>query len=512
MNWRPLGDAALVCKTERAASLARHLRINAPTNCLDVVSSYDQLAVFFEPEDGAALSEWLKKEPLSETSNPPPRQHRVPVHYEPELIAPLAEKLGLTVAKIISLHHSASYRVAAVGFSPGFPYLTGLAKELVLPRKKNPERLPAGSVAIAADQAGIYPTASLGGWHSLGRTNFPLFDGSSAALEPGDEVTFYPVTFHPSAEPDHSDSIAKDPVLEILAPGPVTTVQDLGRPSFRHLGVTAGGAADPEAAASVNLLVGNPPDAPVLEFCLLGPSVRFLKDACIAFLGLTDSRAGSPQHLRAGDTLNLVGRSTSSYGYLAIAGGFHVPKILGSAATDVRAKLGRVLKKSDRLDAGPPSPPPSFSPSQHVLWPHSPHSKSFLNLRILPGLQEKLFPDLYDLTFIKSAHFDRTGARINGPDLHLRELHELRSQPVAPGAIQVPPSGQPIVLTAECQTIGGYSVIAHVISADLPSFARALPGTVINFQKVTLAEARSAHADRLQEFALLKTGLDLLQP
>ncbi len=511
MKWLPLGDAALVCETGRAASLARRLRENSPPGCLDVVSSYDQLAIFFEPEDGGTILDWLKKEPLSETADPPRREYRIPVCYDPEFIEPIAEQLGLSVEEVISLHHSARYRVAAVGFSPGFPYLTGLPKQLALPRRATPVKLPAGSVAIAAEQAGIYPTDSLGGWHSLGRTDVALFDGTEAALEPGDEVIFYPAEIS-LPEPRTDTTLAvEDPALEILTPGNITTVQDLGRAGHRHLGVTAGGVANPEAAAATNLLVGNSASAPLLEFCLQGPSVRFLKDACIAIHGMADSRVGSPQFVHAGDTLNLVGRPTSSYGYLAIAGGFKAREFLGSASTDVRAGLGRVLKKGDLLDRGTPTTPSPLLSNQRVYWPHP---KSYLEIRVLPGLQEDWFSSLaefYEELFEKSAHFDRTGARLDGPSLSLHEKRELRSQPIAPGAIQVPPSGQPIVLTAECQTIGGYPVIAHVISADLATFSRALPGTVINFKKVTLAEARAAHLDRQQELALLKTGLELLK-
>jgi antagonist of KipI len=246
--------------------------------------------------------------------------------------------------------------------------------------------------------------------------------------------------------------------------------------------------------------------------------VTFLRDVTVAFVGIDHPRAGSPQRYRAGETLRFRGRAISSYGYLAVSGGFDVPEILGSASTDVRAGLGgRVLRVGDSLGQGKAVVHPVFESGQRVLWPVQPMKERLLTLRVLPGLQEEWFDEdsresLRMGSFLKSAQFDRTGARLEGPSLVLEEVHELTSQPVVPGTIQVPPSGEPIVLTAECQTIGGYPVIAHIIGADLPAFIRALPGTWIRFHKVTLEEALEADRMRKRELAFLKTGLQLLQP
>jgi len=512
MDWKPLGDAAFMSESAGAGALAKRMRREAPAACLDIVSSYDQVAVYFQPEDHAEICRWLESELPPETEKVAVRRHRIPVFYDEELLEALTRKLDLTSEEIISLHCSACYKVAAVGFSPGFPYLTGLPERLHLPRRSSPVKLPAGSVAIAADQAGIYPTRSLGGWHSLGRTSFSLFDGIEAALEPGDEVTFYAIEEEPVVQENEGGFLVKDPAVEVLSPGPASSIQDGGRAGFRHLGVTAGGAVDVEAAAAANLLVGNPAAAPLLEFGLVGPSLKFLREVCVSYQGLAGPRPGAPQTIPKGGTLNLDGRPLASYGYLAIAGGFHTRRILGSASVDVRAGLGRVLRRGDLLDSEAPFSIPNFADGQSVRWPRG---GGYLTLRVLPGWQEDWFSEsvleeFYEEAFEKSSHFDRTGARLSGCGLNVSEVRELRSQPTAPGAIQVPPSGEAIVLTAECQTIGGYPVIAHLITADLPSFTRALPGTILRFQKVTLEEARQAYDERGKELSFLKTGLSLL--
>jgi len=524
MTWLPLGDGALLAQVEGAARLARKLREEAIPECLDVVSSYHHLAVYFSPADYDVVRAWLAETgPSIEEGVANSRTHHVLVKYDREIIQPLADALELSVDEVISLHQSARYTVAAMGFSPGFPYLEGLPKELFVPRRDLPVRIPAGTVAIAGEQAGIYPTDSFGGWHALGTTRFSLFDAERfpySPLEPGDEIVFE-AEDSPLREANLSedDSIpAGHPVLEIISSATGTTVQDLGRPGFRHLGVTSGGAADWESAMVANLLLGNEVGAPLIEFCLQVPEVTFLRDVTMAFVGIDHPGAGSPQRYRAGETLQFRGRPTSSYGYLAIAGGFDVPEILGSASTDVRAGLGgRVLRVGDSLGQGKAVSQPILGPGQRVLWPGQPTKERLLTLRVLLGLQEEWFDEdsresLTAGSFLKSAQFDRTGARLEGPSLMLEEARELTSQPVVPGTIQVPPSGEPIVLTAECQTIGGYPVIAHIISADLPAFTRALPGTQIRFQKVTLEEALEADRLRKRELAFLKTGLQLLLP
>jgi biotin-dependent carboxylase-like uncharacterized protein len=426
----------------------------------------------------------------------------------------------LHIHEIVRLHSAASYTVAAVGFSPGFPYLTGLPERLHLPRRATPQRVPAGSVAIAGKQAGIYPFDSQGGWHVLGRTDLELFDPSRAEpalLQPGDRLKFVP-TDHLSSNKRIPDDESADAGCEVLEPGVLTTVQDSGRPGFQKIGVSPGGVADPVAARVANLLVGNPENAALLECCVSGPVLHFLQDVRVAWIGWADARGGRPIDLTAGAVLDLRGRMAVVVCYLAIAGGIDVPEILGSRATDLRAGFGgwqgRKLRAGDRLPLGKPQPGPQPG-AWRVGWPRAEMMDGTLELRFLRGMQATWFTDDALAAFRKSIYqlspfSDRMGARLDGPLPARAHAGEMVSQPVVAGSVQVPPDGRPIVLLAERQTIGGYPQIGHVISADVPKLARALPGRRLRFREVSLEEARAAWLDARHEAALLQAGLELI--
>lgn len=510
VRWRPLGDSALITICDDPAEFARQLRVQKPEVCCDVVSSYHHLAVYFQPTDCAEIKHWLAHFSFKNHEHPP-RVHRIPVWYHPKWLADLAAQLKRSPAEVLALHSSTTFKVAALGFSPGFPYLTGLPDELHLPRKATPARLPAGTVAIAAQQAGIYPNDSFGGWHPLGLTDVPLFDPRQephTLLEPGDQVSFEALDEKPSP-PTYSKSPSQSgaAVATVEAAGPATSIQSPGRAGYRHLGVTPGGSSDPEMVAALNLLLGNPRHAASLEFALEAPVLRFLQPCQIAFLGPHHPRSGRVIKLKKNELLDL--RSCpmqSSFGTLAITGGFAADEILGSAATDIRGQFGgQFLQAGDSLfQEGHLSGTP---PSKSVLcWPLL--FSNSLTVRVIEGEQADWFSDhLEEMTFHKSARFDRTAARLTGDPLAQKITQDLTSRPLLAGAIQVPPDGTPTVLLPECQTIGGYPVIAHVIAADLPAFARARPGTTLRFQKVTLAEARRAYEIAQRELAILHTGL-----
>lgn len=510
--WHPLGDSAVITTCEDPADLARQLREDRPAACLDVVSSYHHLAVYFQPHDFTLIQCWLKHFPYGNSPSDH-RIHRIPIWYDPKWIAELASQLNHPPESIRALHETTTFTVAALGFSPGFPYLTGLPAELHLPRKATPEHLPAGTVAIAANQAGIYPNASFGGWHPLGRTDLPLFNPRTdppTTLQPGDKVLFEAVS-----EPISPSPFSKLPLPEkaavalIESAGPATSLQSSGRSGHRHLGVTPGGSADPAMSAALNLLLGNARGTTCLEFALEAPVLRFLQPCQLAFLGPLHRQAGQVITMREGQILDLRRcPMQSSFGVLAIAGGFAAEEVLGSCATDVRANFGgQILQSGDSLL--PANHPPLSQASKHQLrWPllNSPSQ----TIRILDGEQADWFTEnLSDLTFQKSARFDRTAARLSGPPLTPASTAELTSRPILAGAIQIPPDGSPTVLLPECQTIGGYPVISYVISADLPALIRAKPGTRIQFQKVTLQEARRAWQAAQRELAILETGLTL---
>jgi KipI family sensor histidine kinase inhibitor len=537
MAWVALGDAAWLYETgrdgpaspsDRVRALQRQLERTMIREATDLVVSFDSMAVHFQPENGETVLDWLNAQPLPRMDDAPDDAGNVveiPVVYGgghgPDLES-VATALGRSAAEVVRLHQAANYTVAAVGFSPGFPYLAGLPEELRLPRLKTPRKVAAGSVAIAGEQAGIYPSTSQGGWHVLGRTAVPLFDpmrSQPSLLRPGDRVRFVPVE---RLEEPPASSVPREVVtggdIEVLMPGAFTTVQDRGRPGYQNIGVSPGGAADPLAAQVANLLVGNPEHAAVLDCSMQGPLLRFRKKTRVAFVGWADGRSGVPLVFKSGAELDLRTRMRAVRGYLAAAGGINVPLVLGSRATDVRAGFGglhgRSLKSGDVLPTGVALHGPPAG-AWRIGWPYDAEEQP-IALRFLPGIQAQWFAEASRERFQTSIYqisraSDRTGARLDGPRLECDRSGTMVSQPVVAGSVQVPPDGQPIVLLAEHQTIGGYPQIGHVISADLPKLARAWPGAMVSFREVTLDEARAAWRELRRKTALLQTGLDFLR-
>lgn len=534
MGLRALGDSAWLFEAGGADPRGRLglvlrvlalLRREIIPEVRDLVSSFDTVAVHFDPADGQVVLDWLTSLPPPDGSEWVPDGARIveiPTCYGgdsgPDL-PEVAGALGLSEREIMRLHHAADYTVAAVGFSPGFPYLTGLPEALHLPRRAVPRPVAAGSVAIAGGQAGIYPFASQGGWHVIGRTDLRLFDpaGSSPALlQPGDRVRFQPVeSLEPMAVPCMPD-LAESGGIEVIEPGALTTVQDLGRPGNQYLGVSPGGAADPVAARVANLLVGNPEESALLECCMTGPVLAIHESVRVACIGWAGAWVGRPIEIPAGGKLDLRGRMTQPIGYMAISGGIEVLPVMGSRATDLRAGFGgvhgRKLRGGDRFATGHRANGP-VPGNWRVAWPGAP--SGMLELRFVKGVQAGWFTNTSlemfgNSIFQTGLSSDRMGVRLDGPALGLAEPREMTSQPVVAGSVQVPPSGRPIVLMAERQTIGGYPQIGHVISADLPLLARAWPGTRLRFREVTLDEARDAWRDLQRELGLLRVGLGLL--
>jgi biotin-dependent carboxylase-like uncharacterized protein len=299
-------------------------------------------------------------------------------------------------------------------------------------------------------------------------------------------------------------------VIEVLDGGLATTVQDAGRPGYRRLGVALSGALDPIWLACANALAGNDADAAGLEMRLRGPQLRVgggrlrvaLAGPVEASLRRADGRLLAPPAwhsftLDAGDTLE-VGAVRGGVAYLAVAGGIGVPLQLGSRATHLRARLGgvdgRALHAGDRLaatghDGAPEAAECAQSAFRHDAAP----------LRLLLGPQDDHFtPDalraLGNAEFVVSRDADRMGIRLDGPPLahDAQAGDEIVSDGTAPGAIQVPPDGKPILLLADCQTVGGYPKIATVIRADLPRLAHLLPGDRLRFAIATRAEGLAA--------------------
>lgn len=294
--------------------------------------------------------------------------------------------------------------------------------------------------------------------------------------------------------------------MHVLAPGLLTTVQDPGRTGWRHLGVGCAGALDGDAHVLANLLVGNGPDAATLEITLTGPRLRFDHAACIAVCGATiDMRCDGvplptarPILLPAGVTLALGSCRRGARAYLAVAGGIDVLPVLGSRSTDLRGGFGgfdgRALRAGDTLPIGV-----GFAQRVDTLrtaswWiDDAPDAPPGAAIRVLSGADATVpVHALYEASWNVANASDRQGLRLEGPALTPVGTGERVSSPVAPGTIQLPPDGQPIVLLADAQTHGGYPCIGHVIRADLPRLAQLRPGDTLRFAPCTPVQAHDA--------------------
>ncbi|MBX6383813.1 MAG: biotin-dependent carboxyltransferase family protein [Microbispora sp.] len=285
--------------------------------------------------------------------------------------------------------------------------------------------------------------------------------------------------------------------LVVLAPGPLTTVQDLGRRRHAHLGVGRSGAADRGALRLANRLLANPEDAACLEITLGGLRVRAAGDLLIALTGapcpatVTDAGGrtrgighASVEHLPDGATLRLGVPSRGLRTYLAVRGGIDVPKVLGSRATDLLSGLG-----PERPAPGsvlPVGPAPAGFPVADLAPVPEPES-GVLTLEVIPGPRDDWFgPEalaaLCSAPYEVTGQSDRVGMRLRGPHLDRARDGELPSEGMVPGALQVPPTGQPTLFLADHPVTGGYPVIAVVRERDVDRAAQARPGQHIRFR------------------------------
>lgn len=290
--------------------------------------------------------------------------------------------------------------------------------------------------------------------------------------------------------------------LRVLQPGLFTTVQDLGRSGHRGFGVPVGGAFDLRSAGLANALVGNDPEAAVLELTLWGGSFEAEADLALglagapmaAFAGLngptTRRRLAVPGSftLRAGERLTFATTLTGARTYLAVAGGWLTPTVLGSRCSETPIAAGDLL----------PARPGTAIPCRRPAVPFPIETDPDEPLRVVDGpdaIALDLDPSLWcGPVFRVGSRSDRMGLRLEGPAIAVPADPNRMSAPVAPGALQVA-GGQLIVLGVACGTMGGYPHVAHVISADLPLLGQLRPGQNVRFRRVAMDEARAL--DRL---------------
>lgn len=541
MTPTPLGDTAVVlafsgpvdaAMASRVHALATEIGRHPPAGVVDIVPAFTSVAVFYDIARigsfaalGAALQRLAERADAAVVSDAAPRVD-VPVCYGGEFGPDLGEVAalhGLTPEQVIELHAGGDYLVHAIGFVPGFPYLGGLPAKIATPRRATPRpQVPAGSIGIGGAQTGIYPLATPGGWNLIGRTPVRLFDFArvpAGRLHAGDRVRFLPISppeyRRQEAEAENNLRAAPSPgpaAIEVVQAGMLTTVQDLGRRGHRAQGVPLSGAADAFALRLANLLVGNADDAAGLEFTLVGAHLRFLRDAVIALGGaeFPGFPRWHPLNITAGTELKFGRARAGCRGYLAVAGGVDVPAVLGSRSTYARAGLGgfggRPLRDGDRLVVPETNRRPHgrWHIDERILPEYSPSPV----VRFIPGSQAEEFdPAVWRTRFTVTPQSDRMGVRLCGVRVTRNSTADLLSTAVAPGTIQAPPDGQPIVLLAEAQTLGGYPQVGHVIAVDLPLVAQLRPGDTVQFAPVSLAEAHQLALARERALAMVREGL-----
>ena len=322
--------------------------------------------------------------------------------------------------------------------------------------------------------------------------------------------------------------------LTLRHPGFFTLVQDLGRIGFRRYGVSVGGALDPHALRIANLLVENEDGAAGLEITFGGFRGQFEDRRLVAWCGgAFDVRIGTESlpagHVGAidlGEELIVNPPKLGCRAWLAISGGIDVPKILESRSTDLRAELGgldgRTLRAGDVVPLGPQTNGAVelsnllrkervsnwSAPANWISTATDSPVLRFVRGHEWDSFDVSAHENFLEKPFTVSAESDRMGARLDGPFLLRPEGGDLISEAVAPGTVQVPPNAKPILLLGDCQTIGGYPRLAHIVTVDMAIAAQLRPSDSVRFREVSLAEAHRLLLQRERDLGLFRVGLE----
>ncbi len=308
--------------------------------------------------------------------------------------------------------------------------------------------------------------------------------------------------------------------FKVIQPGMLTAYQDLGRRGFRQFGIPLSGAMDAIALRASNLLVGNKESAVGLEVTLMGLKMAALSPLFIAVTGADLSFTINSKYqsswrnylLKTGDVIHFRYRRSGLRTYLAVKGGFKAPTFMGSASVFQRGSMGTPLRKDETLEIGEgsPEPPPEIKIPEEYL----PKISENHPIRVVMGPQKERFTDEGINHFLRSSYriksqSDRMAYRLEGPEITHRGKADIISEPLMPGAIQVPNDGRPIILMVDSQTTGGYAKIANVIRADISVLAQKAPGESLRFEAVDLDRAYEALEKREQLLLWIREKLSL---
>ena len=311
--------------------------------------------------------------------------------------------------------------------------------------------------------------------------------------------------------------------ITVLNPGLMTTVQDLGRVGYQQFGVSVSGVMCPRSAILANILVGNEDGEAVLECTMMGPHLQFNEATCIAITGgdLGPTLDGKPIPnyaaiaVQAGQILRFTMPKAGCRAFVSFAGGLDIEPVMGSRSTYMKAKIGgfegRKLQKGDVIKFRDPKADLPKLDLRHMAPEFRPRAE--YTVRVVLGPQDDYFTDEGVATFLSSVYtvtpeFDRMGCRLSGEVIAHKDGGDIISDGISFGAIQVPSSGNPIIMLGDRQTTGGYTKIAGVITADFRILAQLKAGDKVRFEKVSIAQAQDALLAQKGALKCLRGALD----
>ncbi len=303
--------------------------------------------------------------------------------------------------------------------------------------------------------------------------------------------------------------------IKVITPGMLSTIQDGGRKGFAAMGFNASGVMDVRSYHIANALVGNFTDEAVIEMTYLGGSFKFLESNYIAITGadMSPKLDGVPVEMyttvfvKQDETLTFSVAESGMRAYIAVRGGIDVPVIMGSRSTNLKCKLGGLDGRP--LKAGDIVPCRDVYDEFHKHLIHSAPKEDFggdeITVRVLLGPQDDYFTDHGIKTFLNSTYTvtnesDRMGCKLSGEKIEYKNTVDIISDGIVFGSIQIPRTGNPIIMLADRQTTGGYAKIATVISVDLPLLAQARPGTKVHFELIDRQKAERFLKQEQKEF------------
>lgn len=534
----------LVECVDLSATMALHHSLEAADlpGVTELIPAARTVLISFNPArtNAEILAEAVRGLGHTESASDTAREVTIDVRYDGDDLAEVADLLSVSPAEVIERHQAATWQVAFAGFAPGFGYLAGDDGLFTVPRRSSPRtRVPVGSVALAGEFTGVYPRSSPGGWQLIGRTDAQLWDldrQPPALFVPGTIVKFVeaereivdvaasgsvagaggsgagaagaatgstartsPASTSASSGATGEASTGASHALEILRPGLQLLVQDLGRPGFASMGVSAAGAADRTALTTANRLVGNAETAAGLESFGGAVLLRSTGDGVAAVTGAIGTitvtaaddtvltpRLGEAFALSDGDELELGTTERGVRRYLALRGGIDVETALDSSSADTLAGLGpAAVDKGTTVGVHDPRTAPHLVDPNPMQPRDLPQVGETVTLSVTLGPREDWFTEagietLLSQEWTVTHESDRVGLRLSGEvPLERARTGELPSEGAVTGALQVPPNGQPVLFGPDHPLTGGYPIIASVDDVDLA--AQLPPGVKLRF-------------------------------